>query len=41
MKAILMPRQHGKITVRDVGSITGANRNTIKAHIEKWRQTNY
>jgi len=28
-------REHGKITVRDVQRITGANRNTIKAHIKK------
>jgi len=26
--------QHGKVTVRDVQRITGANRNTIKAHIK-------
>lgn len=31
---IQIARQHGKITVRDVCSITGANRNTIKAHIK-------
>ena len=28
-------RAHGKITIRDVRSITGANRNTIKAHIKE------
>jgi Fic family protein len=32
---IQIAREHGKITVRDVCSITGANRNTIKAHIKK------
>ncbi len=32
---IQITREHGKITVRDVLSITGANRNTIKAHIKK------
>lgn len=32
---VQIARQHGKITVRDVGSITGANRNTIKAHIKE------
>ena len=32
---IQIAREHGKITVRDVRSITGANRNTIKAHIKK------
>lgn len=28
-------RQHGKVVVRDAQRITGANRNTIKAHITK------
>ena len=32
---VQIAREHGKITVRDVRSITGANRNTIKAHIKK------
>ena len=32
---IQITREHGKITVRDVRSITGANRNTIKAHIKE------
>jgi Fic family protein len=32
---IQIAREHGKITVRDVRSITGANRNTIKAHIKE------
>jgi len=32
---IKIAREHGKITVRDVCSITGANRNTIKAHIKE------
>jgi Fic family protein len=32
---IQIARAHGKITVRDVLSITGANRNTIKAHIKE------
>jgi Fic family protein len=32
---IQIAKQHGKITVRDVRSITGANRNTIKAHIKE------
>jgi len=32
---IQIAKDHGKITVRDVHSITGANRNTIKAHIKK------
>jgi len=32
---IQIARQHGKIKVRDVRSITGANRNTIKAHIKE------
>jgi len=31
---IQITREHGKITVRDVRSITGANRNTIKVHIK-------
>lgn len=31
---ILIARQHGKITLRDVLRITGANRNTIKSHIK-------
>ena len=32
---IQIVRKHGKITVRDVRSITGANRNTIKVHIKE------
>jgi Fic family protein len=32
---IQFAREHGKITVRDIRSITGANRNTIKAHIRE------
>ncbi len=32
---IQIAKQHGKIKVRDVRSITGANRNTIKAHIKE------
>ena len=32
---IQIAREHGKITVRDARSITGANRNTIKAHIKR------
>jgi len=32
---IQIAKQHGKITVRDVGNITGANRNTIKVHIKE------
>jgi len=28
-------REHGKITVRDIVSLTGASRNTIKAHVQK------
>ncbi len=32
--SIQIAREHGKITVRDVRSITGANRNTTKAHIK-------
>jgi len=32
---IQIARQHSKITVRDVCTITGANRNTIKAHIKE------
>ena len=32
---IHIAKQHGKVTVRDVRSITGANRNTIKAHIKE------
>ncbi|MFC1825341.1 Fic family protein, partial [Thermodesulfobacteriota bacterium] len=32
---IKIAREHGRITIRDVCAITGANRNTIKAHIKK------
>ena len=32
---IQIAKEHGKITVRDVRSITGAKRNTIKAHIKE------
>ncbi|MFZ2657182.1 MAG: Fic family protein [Victivallales bacterium] len=28
-------REHGKITVRDIVSLTGASRNTIKTHVQK------
>lgn len=31
---VQIAEQHGKVTVRDVQRITGANRNTIKAHIK-------
>jgi Fic family protein len=31
---VQIAEQHGKVTVRDVQKITGANRNTIKAHIK-------
>jgi len=30
---VQIAKQHGKVTVRDAQKITGANRNTIKAHI--------
>ena len=32
---IQFAREHGRVTVRSVQRITGANRNTIKAHIKK------
>lgn len=32
---IRIARQQGKATVRDVVKVTGASRNTIKAHIKK------
>lgn len=32
---IQIARQHGKVMVRDAQRITGANRNTIKAHISE------
>ena len=32
---IQIAKEHGKITVRDILSVTGANRNTIKAHIKE------
>lgn len=32
---IQIAKQHGRVTVRDVHKITGANRNTIKAHIKE------
>ena len=32
---IQIARQHGRVMVRDAQRITGANRNTIKAHIAK------
>ena len=32
---VQIARQHGKVMVRDALRITGANRNTIKAHIAK------
>ncbi|UCF81948.1 MAG: Fic family protein [Desulfobacteraceae bacterium] len=32
---IQFAKQHGRVTVRNVQKITGANRNTIKAHIKK------
>ena len=36
---IQIARQHGKITVREACRITGANRNTIKAHIKELVKT--
>ncbi len=33
-------KQHGKVTVRDAEKITGANRNTIKAHISELVRNN-
>jgi len=32
---VQIAKQHGKVTVRDAQRITGANRNTIKAHIKE------
>ena len=32
---VQIAKQHGKVMVRDAKRITGANRNTIKAHIAK------
>ncbi|MCP4668505.1 MAG: Fic family protein, partial [Deltaproteobacteria bacterium] len=36
---VKLVRQHGKGTVRDVLRVTGANRNTIKAHIKELVKT--
>ena len=35
MEIVQIARRHGKVTVRDAQKMTGANRDTIKAHIKE------
>ena len=32
---LIAAREHGRVTVRDIQRLTGANRNTIKVHLKR------